>query len=312
MKIGQCTYQDNNYIIIVEEGGVYRIREDFLANTTELIIRAGKTPLTEYVRKLINTGIAQKIADSEGFLMQLGYVLRRPVDTPEAWAVGVTYQRQALGHDQDLRENKGKTDDIYQYVYENERAEVFFKGLSRTIVGSGEDLWLRGDSSLIMPEAELVLVIGSGGIPVAYTLGNDLTAWDIESECPLYLSQAKIWVGSGSIGPWMIPVESVITPYDFNLHCVVRREGEVVLSVTGSTSGIKRSMEELCYYMNYSNCVVPGAVLFTGTTCLIDHDFGLKKGDLVDISTPLIGTLQNNVNVHSGVIKKYPIREGVM
>lgn len=310
MKIGQCIHRNNNYIIVVYESGVYRIGGDCLVNTQELIIQAGRTPLTEYVKKLISIKDALKIADSEDFLEQEGYVLQRPIDMSEAWAVGVTYQRQALEHDQDLRENKGKTDDLYQYVYENARAEVFFKGVSRTIVGSGEELWLRADSSLVMPEAELVLVIGNNGLPVAYTLGNDLTAWDIESECPLYLNQAKIWTGSGAVGPWMIPVESVTTPYDFNLRCIVRREGEVVLNVSGSTSGIKRSMEELCHYMNYSNCVAPGTVLFTGTTCVINHDFGLEKGDIVEISTPLIGVLQNNVNAHAKVTKDFPVRKG--
>ena len=309
MKIGQCSYQNNNYIIVVDESGVYRIGNDCFVNTQDLIIQAGKTPLTEYVKKLINKE-GLKITSSEYLLVQKGYILQRPIEMPEAWAAGVTYRRQALEHDQDLRENKGKTDDLYQYVYENERVEVFFKGLSRSIVGSGEDLWLRGDSTLVMPEAELVLVIGNNGLPVAYTLGNDLTAWDIESECPLYLNQAKIWTGSGSVGPWIIPVESVTTPYDFNLRCVVQRGGKVVLNVTGSTSGIKRSMEELCHYMNYSNCVPPGTVLFTGTTCVIDHKFGLEKGDFVEISTPLIGALQNNINSHPKVRKDFPILEG--
>ena len=54
MKIGQCSYQNNNYIIVVDESGVYRIENDYLVNTQDLIIQAGKTPLSEYVKKLIN------------------------------------------------------------------------------------------------------------------------------------------------------------------------------------------------------------------------------------------------------------------
>ena len=310
MKIGQCVYNNQSYVVIVHENGIYRVGRDHLVDTQDLIIRAGKCPLTEYINNLIKTDIVHKVSNSEDSLAQKGYVLRRPIDTPEAWAVGVTYRRQALEHDQDLRKKRGKTENLYQYAYENERAEVFFKGLSRTIVGSGDDLWLRPDSSLVMPEAELVLVIGNDGLPVAYTLGNDLTAWDIESECPLYLSQAKIWAGSGSIGPWMIPVENTISPYSFDLRCLVQREGEIVLDASGCTSGLKRSIEELCFYMNYSNHVVPGAVLYTGTACVIDHDFNLKKGDSVEISTPLIGVLQNTINIHSDVTKDFPIREG--
>ncbi|MDC0206569.1 fumarylacetoacetate hydrolase family protein [Nitrospinae bacterium] len=310
MKIGQCVHKDQSYVVISYKNGIYLIENEHLANTKDLIIKAGKHPLTDYINNLIKTNIAQKVLGSEDSLTEQGYTLRRPIDTPEAWAVGVTYRRQALEHDKDLRKKRGKTEDLYQYAYRNERAEVFFKGLSRTIVGSGDELWLRPDSSLVMPEAELVLVIGNDGLPIAYTLGNDLTAWDIESECPLYLSQAKIWVGSGSIGPWIIPTESTTSPYSFNLRCVVKRNQKQILDISGSTSGLKRSIEELCFYMNYSNLVAPGTVLFTGTTCVIDHDFSLKKGDSVEISTPQIGVLENRINIHSDVIKDFPIREG--
>ena len=309
MKIGQCSFKKNKYIIVVDESGVYRIENNSLVSTKELIIKAGQIPLTDYVKKLIDNKEGIKIADSEDLLMHAGYILQRPIDMPEAWAVGVTYKKQALAHDNDIRKKKGAANALYYYVYENERAEVFFKGLSRTIVGSNEDLWLRGDSNLVMPEAELVLVIGNNGLPVAYTLGNDLTAWDIESECPLYLSQAKLWSGSGSVGPWMIPVEIVTTPFDFNLSCKIQRSGEEVLNISGSTSGLARSIEELCHYMNYSNLVQSGTVLFTGTTCVLDHNFGLQKNDLIEISTPLIGTLRNHVNVHAKLANDFKLRK---
>ena len=245
-----------------------------------------------------------KIGFSEKYLSKNGYSLLRPIDLPEAWAAGVTYKRQAIEHDKDLKK-MGKNEDLYYYVYKNERVEIFFKGLSRSIVGPGEKLWLRSDSTLVMPEAELVLIIGKKGMPVAYTLGNDLTAWDIESECPLYLSQAKIWNGSGSIGPWIVPIETIGSPYSFDLKCIVKRNNEIVLEASGSTSELKRSIEELCYYVNLSNKVLPGSVLFTGTTCVIDHKFGLKKKDVIEISNPLIGNLINEINIHPIEKKNY-------
>jgi hypothetical protein len=89
LKIGQCSYQNNNYIIVVDKSGVYRIENNCLVNTQGLIIQAGKTPLTEYVKKLINNKEGLKIAASEDLLMQAGYILQRPIDMPEAWAVGL-------------------------------------------------------------------------------------------------------------------------------------------------------------------------------------------------------------------------------
>ncbi|NOY72905.1 MAG: fumarylacetoacetate hydrolase [Gammaproteobacteria bacterium] len=310
MKIGQCRRDDKRFVVVVQEDGVFQIGSDH-SNTLELIIQAGKCPLSEYITQLIGSGVVKKIADSEESFFEQEYSLCRPIDLPEAWAVGVTYRRQALEHDKDLRKKQGKTEDLYQFVYENDRAEVFFKGLSRTIVGSGETLWLRSDSALVMPEAELVLVIGNEGLPVGYTLGNDLTAWDIESECPLYLNQAKIWMGSGSIGPYIVPLENTNGPYSFDLRCVVHRKGEKVLDTSGSTSELKRSIEELCFFMNHSNTVATGTVLYTGTTCVIDHDFDLQVGDVVEISSPQVGILKNEINIHDKPLRNYPIREGV-
>ena len=122
---------------------------------------------------------------------------------------------------------KSKKVDLYYYVYKNYRAEVFFKGLPRSIVGPNEKLYLRSDSKLIMPEPELVLIIGNNGLPIALTLGNDLTAWDIEKECPLYLNQAKIcqdqvlWTMDNSI-------ETIKDPYDLELSCKIIRNKKIV------------------------------------------------------------------------------------
>ena len=50
-----------------------------------------------------------KIGFSEKYLSKNGYSLLRPIDLPEAWAAGVTYKRQAIEHDKDLKK-------IFAYV----------------------------------------------------------------------------------------------------------------------------------------------------------------------------------------------------
>ncbi len=308
MKIGQFKKEGKLNLIVVQKNNVYQNSLDQSPKSTDLISSLKEETLTEAINKLIKKKKLIKISDTEKFLFKNNYLMLKPVDAMEAWAAGVTYKRQAIEHDNDLKK-KGKNDDLYQYAYKNQRVEIFFKGTSRTMVGPYEKLWLRSDSKLIMPEAELVLVIGSKGLPVAYTLGNDLTAWDIESECPLYLSQAKIWEGSGSIGPWIVPVEDFETPYSFEINCVVKRNNSNIINSVGNTSGLKRSIEELCYYMNLSNKTSPGTVLFTGTACIIDHKFTLKEGDIVEVSNSKIGILSNEVLCHSKEKKKYMLRE---
>lgn len=312
MKLGQCFYTNKNNVFVINDHGVYLLDSRKVKSTIDLIaVCENGMVLSDVVSRYLHDGHATKIADTEEQFLETNINLTKPIEPPEAWAVGVTYRRQALEHDKDLKEKLGKTDDLYTYVYANERAEVFFKGINRTLVGPYEKLWLRPDSKLVMPEAELVLVIGNGGQPVGYSLGNDLTAWDIESECPLYLNQAKIWQGSGAIGPYIIPVECAPSAYSFDLRCVVKRGSEVMVDSSGSTAGLKRSIEELCYFMNFANTVESGSVLYTGTTCVLDHNFALREGDEVEVSSPIVGKLFNEIAVHDFPAKNFPLREGV-
>ena len=52
-----------------------------------------------------------------------------------------------------------------------------------------------------------MLVINAAGAVVGYTIGNDMSARDIEGENPLYLPQAKVYDGSCSIGPGVLFTE---------------------------------------------------------------------------------------------------------
>ena len=308
MKIGQLKLNEESRLVVIDGENIYQNSQNQSPNTVDIIKNLKNKSLSEEIKNLIKSNKIVKISDDKDYLNKKKYTPTKPVYPNEAWAAGVTYKKQALEHDKDLKK-KGKETDLYYYVYKNERVEIFFKGTNRTLVGSNEKLMLRSDSNLIMPEAELVLIIGPNEYPIAYTLGNDLTAWDIESECPLYLSQAKIWQGSGSIGPWMVPVEEFDDAYNFEIKCLVKRNNSLLIESTGNTSELKRSIEELCYYMNLSNKVSPGSVLFTGTACILDHNVGLKEGDEVKIISNKIGELTNKIHLHSHQDKKYVKRD---
>ncbi len=308
MKIGQIEIKNKKKILIIDDNKIYINLDSFKFNTMDLILSLKKNEnLSSKIKKLISLKKLKRVNLKEDELYKSVKILK-PIESEEAWAVGVTYKRQAMEHDKDLSKGKKKID-LYKYVYSNYRAEVFFKGLKRSIKGTNTDIYLRSDSKLIMPEAELVLVIGKNGLPVGLTLGNDLTAWDIEKECPLYLNQAKIWNGSGSFGPWIVPIERIKNPYDLNISCKVIREKKLILDSSGSTKDLKRSFEELCYFMNLSNNVSPGSILYTGTACVINHNFSLKKNDKVQIYNSVIGKLENKVNLHKKEKKYYKIRK---
>src|ERR671922_26494 len=116
--------------------------------------------------------------------------LLAPLDPPEVWGAGITYRRSAEYYEAHTSEG-GRTKGIYDHVYESERPELFFKATASRTVGPNAPIGVRADSTLTAVEPELALVVGRGGAIVGYTVGNDLSAWDIERANPLFLPQSK-------------------------------------------------------------------------------------------------------------------------
>ena len=83
--------------------------------------------------------------------------------------------------------------DHYDRVYTADRPELFMKAMASRVSGPGEDVRVRADSSWSVPEPEYTLAINPAGKIVGYTIGNDMSARDIEGENPLYLPQAKVY-----------------------------------------------------------------------------------------------------------------------
>ena len=99
------------------------------------------------------------------------------IHAPEIWCAGVTYERS-----RDARLEEAQTDarDVYALVYEADRPELFMKDSEmRRTVGHGGKIRLRSDSSWLVPEPELGIVLGTEGEPVAVTIGNDVSSRDI-------------------------------------------------------------------------------------------------------------------------------------
>ena len=304
-KIGQLKIGKETFVIIIENNKVYKINKGGPQRTEEILRECvGPNALSNKIRNIKKNFGFSLLTSRLNDLDELGKI-DKPLNPPEVWAVGVTYKRQALEHDKDLKKRKSDSKGIYSYVYSSERAEVFFKGFDRTCVGSSSPLFLRSDSKQTMPEAEMVLVLGEDGLPIGYTLGNDLTAWDIETESPLFLNQAKIWDGCSSIGPFIIPVDQIVDPYLCRLNCIVKRDGRDIIRSSGETSQLKRSIEELCHFLKLHNKVPCGTILFTGTSCVIPHDFALKENDEVLVSMDEIGELRNKILKHKVVDKNY-------
>jgi 2-dehydro-3-deoxy-D-arabinonate dehydratase len=215
-----------------------------------------------------------------------------PVEAPEIWCAGVTYERS-----RDARLDEARTDarDVYALVYEAERPELFLKDAAmRRTVGPGGALGVRSDSSWMVPEPELGVVLGERGEPVAVTAGNDVSSRDIEGENPLYIPQAKIFAGACAIGPSLAVPEDWEAPYPIRLR-ITDADGAELFAGETSTARMRRSPRELVSWVTRDNPLPPGSVLLTGTGLVPPDDYTLRPGHTVRIEVVGVGELVNTV-----------------
>ncbi len=234
---------------------------------------------------------AGAFAELEGIRVDQGQVERLscPVTPPEVWGAGVTYRRSA-----DFRE---EGTGIYERVYDAERPELFFKASAGRCSAPGQPIGRRRDSSFTASEPELAIVLGRRGTILGFTLANDVSAWDIERENPLYLPQSKIYRGCFSFGPVIVTPDEIGDPYALTVRCRILRDGKEIFAGETSTARLKRRYAELVDWLLRSNDIATGTVLSTGTGIIQPLEIGLEEGDVVEISCPEIGTLVNPVTV---------------
>lgn len=215
-----------------------------------------------------------------------------PIEAPEIWCAGVTYERS---RDARLEEARSGARDVYALVYEADRPELFLKDAQmRRTVGPGGPIRLRSDSLWMVPEPELAVVLGDGGEPVAVTVGNDVSSRDIEGENPLYIPQAKIFAGACALGPALAVPDDWAASFSIRLR-ITGADGAQLFAGETSTARMKRSLRELADWAVRDNPIPPGSVLLTGTGLVPPDDYTLRPGHTVEIEIEGIGVLTNTV-----------------
>ena len=212
-----------------------------------------------------------------------------PICPTEVYGCGVTYEQSASFRDAE----HGTREGMYAAVYRGERPEIFFKGTARVCTGPGETIGIRSDSKFTAPEPELALVLGKGGKILGYTLADDVSAWDIERENPLYLPQSKMFNACCSLGPVIVTAESIPDPYNLEMTCTITRGEEKRFEGSVSTAKLNRKFEQLIEFLFRANDVPTGAVVLTGTGIIVTEHAALAPGDAVTIRIPEIGELTN-------------------
>jgi fumarylacetoacetate (FAA) hydrolase family protein len=184
-------------------------------------------------------------------------------------------------------------------------AEIFTKGPVLSSVGPGAQVGVRSDSAWNNPEPEVVVVVDSAGRIVGATLGNDVNLRDIEGRSALLLGKAKDNNASCAIGPFIRLFDERFTIEDVrSAEVSLAVEGADGFRLTGRSSmrEISRDPADLVAQALSEHHYPDGFVLFCGTMFAPTQDRGAPghgfthhRGDVVRITTPRLGVLENSV-----------------
>ncbi len=191
-------------------------------------------------------------------------------------------------------------------------AEVFTKAQPMSVMGIGAQIGILEKSEWNNPEPEITLAVNARGKILGAALGNDVNLRDIEGRSALLLGKAKDNNASAAIGPFIRLFDENFSLDDVRmaeLSLTVRGLDQFTLHGRSSMSKISRDVADLVDETIGRHHQYPdGFCLMTGTLFAPSEDrdkigggFTHKVGDLVQISTPTLGALVNEVELSENI-----------
>ena len=191
-------------------------------------------------------------------------------------------------------------------------AEVFTKAQPMSVMGIGAQIGILEKSEWNNPEPEITLAVNARGKILGATLGNDVNLRDIEGRSALLLGKAKDNNASAAIGPFIRLFDENFSLDDVRmaeLSLTVRGLDQFTLHGRSAMSKISRDVADLVDETIGRHHQYPdGFCLMTGTLFAPSEDrdkigggFTHKVGDLVQISTPTLGALVNEVELSENI-----------
>jgi 2-keto-4-pentenoate hydratase/2-oxohepta-3-ene-1,7-dioic acid hydratase in catechol pathway len=181
---------------------------------------------------------------------------------------------------------------------------TLFTRFASAQVGHDQPLILPKASTAFDFEGELAIVIGKAGRHISkanaldhiagYSLFNDGSIRDWQKHT-LQFTAGKNFVGSGSLGPWLVTTDEIA---DINRLTLETRLNGTVVQREG-LDDLLFKIPDLIEYISTFTELLPGDVIATGTPggvgAFRTPPLWMKPGDVVEVEVEGIGTLKNTV-----------------
>ncbi|MBP1949230.1 acylpyruvate hydrolase [Virgibacillus litoralis] len=268
-------------------------QETDLSNRIENVLPSDPTHFFAAGNQVIDNAkeayIYAKTNSTEGFsLNQEEILLSTPIPVPaKIICVGKNYAEHAVEMQSDVPE-----------------FPVLFAKFSNALIGPEDVIEKRNVTQKLDYEAELTVVIGKEASQVkkedaldyiaGYTIGNDISARDLQKRTPQWL-QGKTLDKSTPVGPWIVTADEVGDPGNLSIRSTVNGEERQ----SSNTNKLIFDIPFLIEFISNLITLKPGDIILTGTPngvgMAMDPPRFLKDGDVVQIEVEKIGKLKNKV-----------------
>jgi 2-keto-4-pentenoate hydratase/2-oxohepta-3-ene-1,7-dioic acid hydratase in catechol pathway len=267
---------DNRVVNLAEASG------GALPNDMRAFLELGEDGL-----KVARRVATKKAAKESG--VALGDVkLLAPVTNPnKVIAIGLNY----LDH---IRESNAQTPKI----------PIMFTKYTSSIIGDGDTIhWDPNETAKVDWEVELAVVIGKRAYRISeesvfdyvvgYTVCNDVSARDLQSERGDQWIRGKSMDTFCPLGPCIVTKDEIADPHNLKLRTIVN--GQTMQD--SNTSELLFKIPHLVSYLSRAFTLLPGDVIITGTPPGVGMGkkppIFLKHGDVVSVEIDGIGKLTN-------------------
>jgi 2-keto-4-pentenoate hydratase/2-oxohepta-3-ene-1,7-dioic acid hydratase in catechol pathway len=184
-----------------------------------------------------------------------------------------------------------------------------FIRFAETLIGHEQPLIIPRVSRQLDFEAELAIIIGTGGRYIAkdralshiagYACFNDGSVRDWQFHTS-QVTSGKNFMGTGAFGPWMVTADEVPDAAALDIKLILN--GQVLQS--SNTRHLIFDIPTIISYASALVPLVPGDVIATGTPAGVGFSRNppvfMKEGDICEVQIERIGTLRNPVKNEAG------------
>lgn len=181
---------------------------------------------------------------------------------------------------------------------------VLFAKFFNALIGADDTIEKTPLTEKLDYEAELTVVIGKEASRVkreealdyvaGYTLGNDISARDLQKRTPQWL-QGKSVDRSTPVGPWVVTADEVGDPGSLDIRCYVNGEER-------QASNTEKLIFDIPFLIEFISGIMtlnPGDIIMTGTPDGVAFGMEspkfLQAGDAVAVEIEKIGRMENKV-----------------